>query len=83
MTPEARQADYAAQRARWFTPSAPAPPPEPTLPELARSLAAFEVAVARWWARARAARVRAGACQLCGERLCPRVGGRDQACVPA
>lgn len=44
----------------------PAPPPQ--------SLAAFERDARRLWARDRAARIRAGACPVCAERLCPRVG---------
>ena len=33
------------------------------------------------WASDRAARIRNGTCPVCAERRCPRVGGRDAACV--
>lgn len=45
-------------------------------------LEALEAAWRAQWERERAARVRAGACPMCGERRCPRVGGKDEECVP-
>lgn len=45
-------------------------------------LAAWDVAVTLWWADDRARRIRAGACPVCAERQCPKVGGRDAACCP-
>jgi hypothetical protein len=38
--------------------------------------------VGRWWAEDRARRIRAGACEMCGEKRCPSVGGADRECVP-
>lgn len=41
------------------------------------SLEAWERLVETWWRRDRDARIRAGACQVCGERGCTRRGGKE------
>ncbi len=76
-TLEERRSEILRARARLFEPrDAPPDAPVPPMP-----LAAWEALVASWWARDRAARIRAGACSRCAERGCPSVGGRDYACV--
>ena len=74
-----RQEERLARRRRMFEPS-----PGPTEPATSPSPTAEQWAamVDRWWERDRRARIAAGACPLCAERRCPRVGGPDAACVP-
>jgi hypothetical protein len=79
-TPEEKWEQQRDERLRRFIPRAPEPPAAPP-PQL--TLAQQEARAARQWARERTARIRAGACPACAERLCPRVGGPDRECVPA
>lgn len=79
-TPEQREREAIADRDRRFRP----PEPTPTLPEPTEAtLAQAEADGRRWWEQDRRARIRRGACPVCAERLCPRVGGPDRECVPA
>lgn len=75
-TPESRHAHAADQRDRYFAPR-PAPAPE----RATDSIEAAERRTLAAWASDRAARIRNEACPVCAERRCPRVGGRDVACV--
>ena len=75
---EERHRDAARAREALFLPRPEEPPPPPPS---AATLGAAKLAATRGYARDRAARIRRGACPVCAERLCPRVGGRDQACV--
>jgi hypothetical protein len=73
---EQRWLDAARARESLFQPRPePAAAPPPTGIETA------EAAAARGYARGRVARIRRGACPVCAERRCPRVGGPDVACV--
>lgn len=75
---EERHRDAARAREALFLPR-PQEPAQP--PPSAATLRAADLAAPRGYARDRAARIRRGACPVRAERLCPRVGGRDVACV--
>lgn len=80
MTPSAdeRRRDEQAARDALFVPHLEEQaPPLPT----AATLRAAEQFAARRYASDRATRIRRGACPVCAERLCPRVGGPDVACA--
>ena len=75
---EERHRDAARRHEALFVarPELPAPPPPS-----AATLRAAELQAARLYTRDRADRIRRGACPACAERMCPRVGGPDVACV--
>lgn len=75
-TAEQRHTAATLARDRLFI-ARPAPAPD----RVTDSIEAAEQRTRDLWASDRAARIRNGACPLCAERRCPRVGGRDAECV--